>query len=92
MTPDYLLAAFIICVSPGIGVVHALSMSPGGGMRAGIRAGVGCTLATGFHLARLAAVLHTGALLISGLAMRWLRRAFAVSFAALGLKLAVCRA
>ncbi len=32
MSPEFLLTAFIVCVSPGIGVVYTLSMTLGGGM------------------------------------------------------------
>ena len=67
MSWDYLLTAFIVCVSPGIGVVYTLSTTLGGGMRAGLWASVGCTIATVVHLAvamlGLAALLHTSALL-----------------------------
>lgn len=67
MSFEYLLTAFIICVSPGIGVVYTLSSTLGGGMRAGFWAAVGCTIATVVHLvvamAGLAAVLHTSAVL-----------------------------
>ncbi len=67
MNWDYILTAFIVCVSPGIGVVYTLSMTLGGGMRAGFWAAVGCTVATMFHMAvamaGLAAVLHTSAVL-----------------------------
>ena len=71
MSWDYLLTAFIVCVSPGIGVIYTLSMTLGGGIRAGIAASVGCTLATIFHMivamAGLAAVLHTSAVLFQAL-------------------------
>ena len=71
MSWDYLLTALIVCVSPGIGVVYTLSMSLGGGMRAGVWASVGCTIATVFHMlvamAGLAAVLHTSAVLFQAL-------------------------
>ena len=67
MSWDYLLTAFIVCVSPGIGVVYTLSMALGGGFRAGAWASLGCTIATVFHMlvamAGLAAVLHTSAVL-----------------------------
>lgn len=67
MTPEFLLTAFIVCVTPGIGVIYTLSMTLGGGFRAGIWAALGCTLATVLHmvvaLAGLAAVLLTSALL-----------------------------
>lgn len=67
MTLDYLLTAFIVCLSPGIGVVYTLSATLGGGFRAGIWASVGCTLATVLHMivamAGLAAILHTSAVL-----------------------------
>lgn len=67
MSPEFLLTAFIICLSPGIGVVYTLSSTLGGGMRAGFWASAGCTIATVLHLvvamAGLAAVLHTSAVL-----------------------------
>ncbi|WP_444667507.1 LysE family translocator [Cereibacter changlensis] len=67
MSPEFLLTAFIVCVSPGIGVVYTLSMTLGGGMRAGVLAALGCTLVTALHMvaamAGLAAVLHTSAML-----------------------------
>ncbi|MBK4216277.1 LysE family translocator [Paracoccus caeni] len=67
MSLDYLLTVLIVCVSPGIGVIYTLSMTLGGGMRAGFWASVGCTIATVFHMivamAGLAAVLHTSAVL-----------------------------
>ena len=71
MSWDYLLTAFIVCVSPGIGVVYTLSMSLGGGLRAGFWAALGCTVATVFHLlvamAGLAAVLHASAVLFQSI-------------------------
>ncbi|MDP3341669.1 LysE family translocator [Frigidibacter sp.] len=67
MSPEFLLTAFIVCVSPGIGVVYTLSMTLGGGLRAGMLAAVGCTIVTALHLAvamaGLAAVLHASAVL-----------------------------
>lgn len=67
LSPAFLLTAFIVCATPGIGVVYTLSVTLGGGARAGFWATLGCTLATVFHLvvamAGLAAVLHSSALL-----------------------------
>lgn len=67
MSAEFLLTAFIVCISPGIGVVYTLSSTLGGGWRAGLWANLGCTMATVFHLAvamaGLAAVLHTSAVL-----------------------------
>ena len=67
MSLEYLLTAFIICLSPGIGVVYTLSSTLGGGVRSGFWAAIGCTIATVVHLvvamAGLAAVLHTSAVL-----------------------------
>ena len=67
MSAEFLLTAFIVCISPGIGVVYTLSSTLGGGWRAGLWANLGCTIATVFHLAvamaGLAAVLHTSAVL-----------------------------
>lgn len=67
MSPDFLLTAFIVCLSPGIGVVYTLSTTIGGGFRAGLWAAIGCTVATIVHMivamAGLAAVLHSSAVL-----------------------------
>ena len=67
MSPEFLLTAFIVCITPGIGVVYTLSMTLGGGLRAGLWATLGCTIATVLHMgvamAGLAAVLHTSAVL-----------------------------
>ncbi len=67
VSPEFLLTAFIVCITPGIGVVYTLSTTLGGGFRAGVWASFGCTLATVLHLAvalaGLAAVLHTSAIL-----------------------------
>jgi threonine/homoserine/homoserine lactone efflux protein len=67
MTAAFLLTAFIVCITPGIGVVYVLSVTLGAGWRAGLWANVGCTIATVLHLivamAGLAAVLHTSAVL-----------------------------
>ena len=67
MSLDYLLTAFIVCLVPGIGVVYTLSVTLGGGFRAGFWASVGCTIATVVHMvvamAGLAAVLHASAVL-----------------------------
>ena len=73
MSPDFLLTVLIVCLMPGLGVVYTLSVTLGGGLRAGLWAVVGCTLATavhlGFALAGLAAVLHTSAVLFQ--AIKW---------------------
>lgn len=73
MSPEYLLTTLVVCLMPGIGVIYTLSTTLGGGMRAGIWAVVGCTLATlvhlAFALAGLAAVLHASALLYQ--AIKW---------------------
>lgn len=67
MSPEFLLTAFIVCITPGIGVIYTLSMTLGGGWRAGVWAAIGCTLATVLHLAvalaGLAALLLASALL-----------------------------
>lgn len=67
MSWDYLLTVFIVCAAPGIGVVYTLSSTLGGGLRAGLWAALGCTIATIVHMAiamaGLAAVLHTSAIL-----------------------------
>lgn len=67
MSPEFLLTALVVCLTPGIGVVYTLSVTLGGGFRAGFWATIGCTIATVLHMgvamAGLAAVLHTSALL-----------------------------
>lgn len=67
MSPEFLLTAFIVCITPGIGVIYTLSSTLGGGFRAGIWASIGCTIATVLHmivaLAGLAAMLLASALL-----------------------------
>ena len=67
MSIEYFLTVLIVCLAPGIGVVYKLSVALGQGLRAGIWASVGCTLATLVHLgvamAGLAAVLHSSAVL-----------------------------
>lgn len=67
MSFEYLLTAFIVCAAPGLGVIYTLSSTLGGGMRAGLWAALGCTIATVIHMlvamAGLAALLHTSALL-----------------------------
>ncbi|MFL9503796.1 LysE family translocator [Pseudogemmobacter blasticus] len=67
LSPEFLLTAFIVCITPGIGVVYTLSVTLGGGFRAGFWATIGCTIATVLHMvvamAGLAAVLHTSAVL-----------------------------
>lgn len=67
MSPEFLLTTLIVCLAPGIGVVYTLSVTLSQGLRGGLWAAVGCTLATLVHLgvamAGLAAVLHSSALL-----------------------------
>ena len=71
LSPEFMLTALIVCITPGIGVVYTLSVTLGGGFRAGVWATIGCTLATVVHMgvamAGLAAVLHTSAVLFQTL-------------------------
>jgi threonine/homoserine/homoserine lactone efflux protein len=71
MTAAFLLTAFIVCISPGIGVVYTLSTALRGGVRSGMLASLGCTLCTilhlGFALVGLAAILHTTAVLFQAI-------------------------
>lgn len=87
MTWDYLLTAFVVCVSPGIGVVYTLSATLGGGLRAGLWAAIGCTVATVVHLALamagLAAVLHTSALLFQAVKLAGVAYLFWMAWAVL---------
>ncbi len=50
MSPEFLLTAFIVCISPGIGVVYTLATTLGGGLRAGLFAIVGCTVAAAIRM------------------------------------------
>lgn len=67
LSPEFLLTVLVVCLTPGIGVVYTLSVTLGGGFRAGVWATIGCTLATVLHMivamAGLAAILHTSAIL-----------------------------
>lgn len=71
MSAEYLLTAFIVCAVPGLGVVYTLSSTLGGGLRAGLWAALGCTIATVIHLAvamaGLAALLHASAVLFQAI-------------------------
>nr|WP_275982086.1 LysE family translocator [Frigidibacter sp. ROC022] len=68
-----MLTSFIVCLAPGIGVIYTLSVTLGGGLRAGLPAVLGCTIATMLHLAAamagLAALLHVSAVLFQ--AVKW---------------------
>lgn len=61
MSPEFLLTALIVCISPGTGVVFTLACAMSGGRRAAFAAAVGGTLGTLPHLA--AAVLGLVAIL-----------------------------
>ena len=71
MTLDFVLTAFIVCLAPGVGVLFTLSTTLGQGLRAGLWAVLGCTLATALHLvlalAGLATVLQTSAALFAAI-------------------------
>lgn len=71
MQIEYLITVFIICLSPGIGVLYTLSATLAGGIRAGFWAALGCTLATLIHLliamAGLAAILYSSSLLFQSI-------------------------
>jgi threonine/homoserine/homoserine lactone efflux protein len=91
MTTTCLLAAFIVCITPGIGVVSTHSVTRGSGWRAGLWANVGCTIATCL-LYRALAVSGRRATPGSPAVLTWMRRACAVFFAGLGARLAFERA
>ncbi|MEZ5685759.1 MAG: LysE family translocator [Paracoccaceae bacterium] len=71
MSLAFLATTFVICLAPGIGVVYTLSIALAQGLRGGLWAALGCTLATLVHLgvamAGLAAVLHSSAVLFQSL-------------------------
>jgi threonine/homoserine/homoserine lactone efflux protein len=66
MSPDFLITALIVIVSPGTGVLYTIATGLAGGARAGVVAAFGCTLGIVPHLAAavlgLAALLHASAL------------------------------
>src|SRR3954463_6157528 len=59
---SFLITAFIICVTPGIGALYTMAAGLARGTRAGLLAAFACTLGTGPHavaaLTGLAALLH----------------------------------
>ena len=71
--PAFLLTALIVCLVPGTGVVYVLATTLAQGRRAGLFAALGCTLGPLPHLLAailgVAAILHTSALLYTG--MKW---------------------
>lgn len=87
LSPGFLLTAFIVCVTPGIGVVYTLSATLGGGLRAGLWAALGCTLATVLHLgvalAGLAAILLASAMLFQAVKIAGVAYLFWMAFAVL---------
>ena len=66
MSPEFLVTALIVVISPGTGVLYTLATGLSRGARASIVAAFGCTLGIVPHLAAaimgLAALLHTSAL------------------------------
>lgn len=66
---QFLLTAFVVCLSPGTGVIYTLAIGLGQGRRAAVAAAVGCTFGIVPHLAAatmgLAAVLHASAVLFT---------------------------
>ncbi|MER5703760.1 LysE family translocator [Micromonospora sp. NPDC002296] len=65
MTIAFLIAALVVVVTPGAGVLYTVATGMGWGRRAGLVAAVGCTLGVVPHLAvalvAVAALLHTAA-------------------------------
>jgi threonine/homoserine/homoserine lactone efflux protein len=66
MTLAFLITSFIVCVSPGTGVLYTLGAGLSRGSRASVVAAFGCTLGICPHIAAailgLAAVLHASAM------------------------------
>ena len=66
MSIEFLITSFIVCVSPGTGVLYTLGAGLSRGSRASVVAAFGCTLGIVPHMAAaimgLAALLHTSAL------------------------------
>jgi threonine/homoserine/homoserine lactone efflux protein len=71
ISPEYLITALIVVLIPGTGVLYTVAVGLGQGRTASIAAAFGCTLGIVPHLAAsvlgLAALLHTSAVLFSGL-------------------------
>ena len=67
MSPEFLVTALIVVISPGTGVLYTLATGLSRGSRASIVAAFGCTIGIVPHMAAaimgLAALLHTSALL-----------------------------
>ncbi|MBI1492903.1 LysE family translocator [Halocynthiibacter styelae] len=67
MTPEFLLTALIVVLSPGTGVIYTISTGFLRGHRAALAAALGCTLGIIPHLLAailgVAAILHSSALL-----------------------------
>lgn len=65
MSPEFLITTFIICASPGTGVVYTLAAALSRGVRAGLVAALAGTLGIVPHLAAamlgIATLLHTSA-------------------------------
>ncbi|WP_405109576.1 LysE family translocator [Micromonospora sp. NBC_01405] len=65
MTIAFLIAALVVVVTPGAGVLYTVATGMGRGRRAGLLAAVGCTLGVVPHLVvalvAVAAFLHTAA-------------------------------
>ena len=68
---QFLLTALVVVLIPGTGVIYTLALGLGQGRRAAIAAALGCTLGILPHLLAatlgLAAILHTSALLFTGI-------------------------
>lgn len=71
MSPEFLLTAFVVCLSPGTGVVFTLACAISQGRRAAFAAALGGTLGTLPHLTvgilGLVALLQTSPVLFLGL-------------------------
>lgn len=66
MSLEFLIAAFIVVLIPGTGVVYTVAVGLGGGRRASVAAALGCTLgivpAIAASLLGLSTLMHTSAL------------------------------
>ncbi|MGB0697322.1 MAG: LysE family translocator [Rhodospirillaceae bacterium] len=70
LSPDYLITALIVVISPGTGVLYTVAMGLAGGFRAGVFAALGCTFGIVPHLIAgilgLSALMHGSAVLFQG--------------------------
>ncbi len=80
LSPEFLLASFIVVLVPGTGVIYTISTGLFRGWQASIAAALGCTLGIVPHLLAsvfgLAALLHVSALAFQAVKFAWVAYLF----------------